>query len=70
MVDDTQNYWGFGLFPLPGILGNRGHDISENGSVSVDVFLSHLKTETDPVSETSSSLLPRIPDDGKSPKTQ
>jgi hypothetical protein len=29
MVDDTQNYWGFGLFPSSGFLGNRGHDVSE-----------------------------------------
>jgi hypothetical protein len=41
MVDDTQNYWVFGLFPLCRILGNRRHEVSENGSVSV--FLSHLK---------------------------
>jgi hypothetical protein len=27
MVDDTQNYWVFGLFPSSGILGNRGHEI-------------------------------------------
>jgi hypothetical protein len=55
MVNDTQNYWGFGLFLSSGILGNRGHDVSE-------------KTETDPVSETSCPLLPKIPDDRKSPK--
>jgi hypothetical protein len=54
MVDDTQNYWGFGLFPSSGILGNKGHDVSE----------------TDPVSETSCPLLTRVPDDGKSPKPQ
>jgi hypothetical protein len=30
----TQNYWGFGLLPLSRILGNRGHDVSETGSVS------------------------------------
>jgi hypothetical protein len=47
----TQNYWGFGLFPSSGILGDVGHDVSETGSLSV--FLSHLKTETDPVSEKS-----------------
>jgi hypothetical protein len=66
MVDDAQNYWVFGLFPSSGILGNRWHDVSETGSVCV--FLSVLKTETDTVSETSGHLLPRIPDDGKSPK--
>jgi hypothetical protein len=151
MVDDTQNYLGFGLLPSSGILGNRGHDVSKTGSVSVfrwerktptqlgplerdnlnpvsesinrlafvedtwcvycevrteflynikknwvfkaqqclelistqwlrlalskgpnwvGVFLSHLKTETDPVSETSCPLLPKIPEDGKSPKPQ
>jgi hypothetical protein len=35
MVNDTQNYWGYGLFPSSGILGNGGHDVSETGSVSV-----------------------------------
>jgi hypothetical protein len=35
MVDDTQNYWSFGLFPSSGILGNREHDVSETGFVSV-----------------------------------
>jgi hypothetical protein len=30
----------------------------------------HLRTETDPVSETSYFLVSRIPDDGKGPKTQ
>jgi hypothetical protein len=25
MVDDTQNYWVFGLCPSSEILGNRGH---------------------------------------------
>jgi hypothetical protein len=30
-----QNYWVFGLFPSSGILGNRGHNVSEIGSVSV-----------------------------------
>jgi hypothetical protein len=34
MVDDTQNYWGFGLLPSSGILGNRGHDVPEIGPVS------------------------------------
>jgi hypothetical protein len=32
--------------------------------------LLHTRTETDPVSETSCFLFSRIPDDGKSPKTQ
>jgi hypothetical protein len=32
--------------------------------------LLHLRTETDPVSETLRFLFSRTPDDGKSPKTQ
>jgi hypothetical protein len=32
------------------------------------VFPPHLRTETDPVSETSCFLFSRIPDDGKFPK--
>jgi hypothetical protein len=39
------------------------------GSNWVGVFPRHLRTETDPVSETSPFLVSRIPDDGKSPKT-
>jgi hypothetical protein len=35
MVYHTQNYWFFGLFPSPGILETRKHDVSETGSVSV-----------------------------------
>jgi hypothetical protein len=53
MVNNTQHYWVFGLFPSSGILGNRKHDVSE----------------THPVSETSRFLFPRILDDGKSPKS-
>jgi hypothetical protein len=48
MMEETQNYWGFGLFPSSGILGNRGSDVSETGSIS----------------ETLCPLLPTIPDDG------
>jgi hypothetical protein len=33
-----------------------------------DVLLPHLRTETDPVSETSCFLVSRIPDEGQSPK--
>jgi hypothetical protein len=54
MVYHTQNYWVFGHFPSSGIVGTRKHDVSER----------------DLVSETSCFLVPRIPDDGKSPKTQ
>jgi hypothetical protein len=32
---ERHNYWVSGLFPSSGILGNRGHDVSETGSVSV-----------------------------------
>jgi hypothetical protein len=35
MVNNTQNYWVFGLFPSSGILENRKHDVSETGSVLV-----------------------------------
>jgi hypothetical protein len=35
MVINTQNYGIFGLFPTPGMLENRKHDVSETGSVSV-----------------------------------
>jgi hypothetical protein len=31
----NENYWIFGLFPLSRILGNRKHDVSETGSVSI-----------------------------------
>jgi hypothetical protein len=31
----NQNYWVFGLSPSSGFLGNRKHDVSETGSVSV-----------------------------------
>jgi hypothetical protein len=35
MLYYTQNYWVFGLFPSPGILGTRDRDVSETGTVSV-----------------------------------
>jgi hypothetical protein len=36
MVYNTRNYWVFGLRPSSGILQKfRGHDVLENGSVSV-----------------------------------
>jgi hypothetical protein len=65
MVYHSQNYWVFGLFPSSGIVGTRKHDVSVAGSVSES-----SPTEIEPVSETSCFLVPRIPDDGKSPKTQ
>jgi hypothetical protein len=55
MVYNSEIYWVVsGLFQSSGILGIRKHDV--------------LKTVS--VSETSSFLVSRIPDDGKSPKTQ
>jgi hypothetical protein len=60
----------FGLSPSSGILENRKHDVSETGSISLLRCLPpHLVKETS-VSETSCFLFFRIPDDGKSPKTQ
>jgi hypothetical protein len=54
------------LGPLERANLNTDH---KSGSVSVLIcLLPHLKTETDPVSETLSSLVYRIPDDGQSPK--
>jgi hypothetical protein len=70
-VYNTQNYWGFGLFPLSGSLETRkwvGEDTYSVGSLRKSK--DHLRMETDPVSETSCFLVSRIPDDGKSPKTQ
>jgi hypothetical protein len=62
-VARTQVYWFFFLtFPSSGILETRKHDW-------VGVFSPfHLRTETDPVSETTCFLVSRIPDDGKVPK--
>jgi hypothetical protein len=50
--------------------GTRQHNVSETGPNRVGVSPSHLRTETDPVSETLYFLVSRIPDDGQSPKTQ
>jgi hypothetical protein len=80
MVFSTQNYWVFGLYPSSGILETRKYDVSETGSVSVlrwrgektPTQLGPLERETeiDPVSEMTSFLVSRIPDDGEGPKTQ
>jgi hypothetical protein len=81
MVYHIRNYWVFGHFPLSSILETRKHDVSETGAMELPLSKGlnlsrclprppHLKTETDPVSETSCSLVPTISDDGKSPKTQ
>jgi hypothetical protein len=50
----TKNYWVSGLFQSSGILGDGKHDVLETGSVS----------------QTSCFLFFRMPDTGKSPKTQ
>jgi hypothetical protein len=34
-INNSENYWVFGLSPSSGILGNRKHYVSETGSVSV-----------------------------------
>jgi hypothetical protein len=65
MVCNIQNYWVFGICPSSGILETRKHSVSE--TVSGPSF-SHLRTETDPVSETLCYLVSRIPDDGQIPK--
>jgi hypothetical protein len=79
---NTLNYWVFGLLPSSGIVETRkkllGNWISfqwlrlalSKGPNGVGVFAPHLRTETDPFSETSCFLVSRIPDDGQSPKTQ
>jgi hypothetical protein len=45
----------FGYCPFRGILKTREHDVSETGSVWY--IFSHLRTETDPLVETSCSLV-------------
>jgi hypothetical protein len=60
MVYNTWHYWVFGLCPSSDILKTRKHNVSET----------HLKTETDPLSEILCFLAFIIPDDGKSLKTQ
>jgi hypothetical protein len=74
MVYNTQNYRNFGLCPSSSILKN-----GEQSSVEVALFQGlnrvsclplHLRTETDPVSETLCSLIFKIPDDGLSPNLQ
>jgi hypothetical protein len=78
----SQNYWIFGIFPSSGILGTRKLENTtfrklqwlrlalSKGSNWIDVFSPHLRMEADPVSETPYFLVPRIPDDEKSPKPQ
>jgi hypothetical protein len=72
MVYNIQNYWVFGLCPSSSILETRKHNVSETGSrlalskepKRVGISTPHLRTETDPVSETFCFLVSRIPDDG------
>jgi hypothetical protein len=84
MVYNTQSYWVFGLCPSSNILNTRKYEVSETVSVLVlrrrgqtptlpgplERLPLHLRTQTDPVSETSCFLDFRIPDDGESPQTQ
>jgi hypothetical protein len=60
MVYNTQSYWIFRLCPSSGILETREHNVSETGSVSI-LRLGPL---------TLWSLVFRIPDGGRNPKTQ
>jgi hypothetical protein len=79
MLYNTQNYWVFRLCALSGIKKTREHNILETEFVSVlrwwrlaiskgpnwvGVFPPHLRTETDPVSDTSYFLVFRILDNG------
>jgi hypothetical protein len=54
MVYDTQNYWVFGLFSI--VWYSREHDVSHSKDPRCLLPHLHLRTETDPVSETSCSL--------------
>jgi hypothetical protein len=64
MVYNTQNYWVFGFFPSSGILDNttfRKLDLFPSsdeggGEDTYSVEPLHLRTETDPASETLYSL--------------
>jgi hypothetical protein len=59
MVYNTKKYWFFLLFPSSGILENTTFEISSfQGAQLSRCLLPHLqlRTETDPVSETSCSL--------------
>jgi hypothetical protein len=70
MVYNTQNYWVFGLSPLPRILRTtKEHDVSETGSVSILRWRGE-KTRTLLCPLERSNLNQWIPDDGQSPKTQ
>jgi hypothetical protein len=64
MMYNTQNDWVFELWLSSGILENTTFRKLEY----VSSFPPHLKTETDPVSETLCFLFSRIPDDGQESK--
>jgi hypothetical protein len=55
------------LFPSS---GEGGKATTQLGPLETANLNQWLRTETDPVPKTSSFLFSRIPDDGKSPKTQ
>jgi hypothetical protein len=62
----AQSYWAcFGLYSSSCMWKTNDHNVSETGSVSVPI---HLRTETDPVSETLWSFVFHIQDDEYSPK--
>jgi hypothetical protein len=59
MMRNTQNYWGFGLFPLSCILKTREYKVLETGSVSIGewetpTLLGHYKELESPVIEVCS----------------
>jgi hypothetical protein len=68
MVYNIQNYCVFGFCPSSGILGTRNNNCLRlalsKGPNKVGVFPPHLRTETDPVSETLRFPLSRILDNG------
>jgi hypothetical protein len=65
MMYNTQNYLVFGLCQPTGILKTR----EQNVSLFLRDSPSHLRMETDPVSETLCSLVFRVVGDGRSPNS-
>jgi hypothetical protein len=74
MMYKTQSYWDFGLCPSSGILEIKKYNVSATGSTQLGPIeranFNHLRTETNPVSETLCFLVSRIAGDGQSPRTQ
>jgi hypothetical protein len=85
MVYKTQNYWVFGLFPSLGILELENTTFRKLDLFPFSgVWGKKTRTQLGPleranlsnwitgpvISETSCFLVPKIPDDEKSPKTQ